>query len=212
MDRKTSSIIVLFLFIGYFLILFLLSETSNYYEETNYSAQEVSTILREAKTFKVEKNYESLLKNDYNIIVNEEIVATVTGEYIKLFGDVFTLRSSNGELMLYESEEILHLNNQAGVYNPNNEEIGRIESSYINLLYESHFYKNGQKIATCQEHLDIPREDTIRDSYGNLLYTISQEDVVASFYEVNVINNKVISPEIAIFFGCINDAIATSSD
>jgi uncharacterized protein YxjI len=200
---------IIFILIGKLVLNLVLTETG---EKTNYSKDEVFEILQNAEEIRICKNYRTIFKKDYSIIVNGEQVAVVQGEVVKMLGDTFTMYSSNGEKICYEKEEVLHLNRQAQFYDANGNKRGRLHSKFFTLFNKDEFYDNsGNKIARCDEQLAIPAEYIIHDTNGNELYYI-EKDLFFDNYTLIIKDNEKLDVVDAILISCIQDAVAGDSD
>ena len=178
---------------------------------TNYTAEETLAILENASKIEVCKNYRTIFYNDYNIIVDGECVAVVTGEFFKLFGDTFTMYSSNGERIMYEEEEVFHLNRQAQFYSASGDRAGRLESKYFTILDKDTFYtQQGTAIARCDKQFAIPAKYIIQAN-GNTLYTIKKNFFFYN-YTIYVEDNTVLNVKDAVMISCIEAAVASSSN
>lgn len=178
-------------------------------DSTDYSASETVEILNNAETISVCKNYRTLFKNDYNVIVNGENVAVVTGKVFKIFGDTFTMYSSNGDVIMSEKEEKLHLNRQSQFFNSSEAKTGRLESKIFTLLDKDIFYDNNDNVvANCDEKFSIPTRYIIHS--GNTdLYSIKKQFAFSN-YTITVKDNSKLSPTDTVMITCIKSAISSS--
>lgn len=189
----------------------IVNSTSKF-EKTSLNKEEFLEELNNAEEIHIMKNYMSLA-NAYHIIVDGKIIGSVSGEVFYVLGDCFSMRSSNGDLISYEKEEVFHLNNQASIRNEEDIETGRIESKILTLLYEcSYLDVEGNTLATSEQHFSLLRKDTIKDANGNVVYRINDTNYFASNLIIEVLDNSTVSPEIAIFIATIDEAIDSSSD
>ena len=212
-DADTFKIIIIVsiivILIGKLVLNLVLTETG---EKTSYSKEEVVEILQDAEEIRICKNYRTIFKKDYSIIVNGKQIAVVQGEVVKMFGDTFTMYSSNGEKICFEKEEVLHLNRQAQFYDANGNKKGRLHSKFFTFLNKDEFYDaSGNKIARCDEQFAIPAEYIIHDTNGNELYYI-EKDLFFDNYTLTVKNNEKLDVVDAILISCIEDAVASDSD
>lgn len=206
-----SIIIVIFFILGGVIFGAYMNDSNNY-EKTSLSKEEFLNVVDNTDRILIMKEYFSL-SNKYYIIVDNKIVGTVEGEILKFFGDCFTMRSSNGDLIFYENEEIMHLNNQASIKDEDGVEAGRIESEIFSLLYKCYYYdKEGNLKATSNQKFSLLRKDTILDNEGNVSYEINDTNIFASNLYIETKNESDISPVAAIFIATINEAIDSSSN
>lgn len=203
-------IATLVIIVGKGIINLICTETGN---DTSYTAEEACDILQEADEIKICKNYRTLFKKDYSIIVDGDRIATVEGEVFKLFGDTFTMYSSNGKKIGYEKEEKLHLNRQAQFYNADGDKTGRLHSKFFALLRKDTFHDaDDTAIARCDEQFTFlfPDKYVIHDLNGNDLFTIDKAWWFDN-YILTVKEEGELDVVEAIFINCIEDAVSGSS-
>ncbi len=166
---------------------------------------------------------------DYNIIVDNERVATVSGKDFKVFGgDRFDLETVDGTLVAFEEEDkryLFKLNRSATVYDGDGHVLGYLAEERWNDLFKwgyiFHFYdeyKNeigrSQKITNSS----VFGNHTIKDNLGNIDYQIDKQInwkrglLGSDKYVIRVNDSKDVPLESAILLTCIEDAIKDSEE
>ncbi len=139
---------------------------------------------------------------------------------MNLTGDTFRLMDTNNRLIASKKQIErwgIKLNRLAQIYDANQNVTGYIGEQVIQNLftpgYTFHFYdKNKTEIAVAKQDIfNLLDVFTIKDTQGNLLYTIKQQfNLFGNTYELMLHQTSVVPVEQAIFLTCILDAIKTS--
>ena len=177
--------------------------------EESITAAEAVTLMNNAEKIKIVKNYATWFKKDYAVIVDDQCVGHVKGNFWKFTGDVFTFESGNGEIIAKEDEEILHITNQAQFYDKDGNKSGRYEKEFWSLLPKSYFFdENGEKKATVNTAF-LKISSTVKEE-DETTYTIDKNFFVSEYTIKNTADSNMKIEDI-ILIVCINDAINTSS-
>lgn len=178
-------------------------------------------MLNNAKKISVINNIISL-NNSYDIYTDGNKVGTIEGKYINITGDKFVFKSKNGEIIGSEQQIKrwgVKLNRLAEIYNNLNDPIGYIGEEKIKDLFKIgvkfHFYdKDKNEIGyTDKPMFSIIEHFKILDSNNNLLYKIDKRVFsVSDTYDIEVINNKKVPVEQAIYITAIINAINKSKE
>jgi len=183
----------------------------NQYEQT----------LRGAKKITISELTFSMGK-DYNILVDDKKVATVTGKDVRIMGgDVFTLKTIDDKVLAYEKEHkrFFKLNRAASIYDGNNKLVGYFgEEKLKNLFsvsYVFHIYDENQKEIGKSKKLGKSAlgKHELFDNKGNIDYKIDKHFTLGGDkYTVEILDPKSdISVWAAILLVCIEDAIGDAN-
>ncbi len=181
------------------------------------------SLLQNAQTVTVLEQQVSI-GNDYDIMVGEQRVATVSGEDIKIWTDRFDLKTIDGQLLAYETESARFgiLWRAATFYDPKGqvtgylgEELGSRAFGLIAPYYVFHFYDSTQQETGASEKLtnSVLGRHKIYDANGNLDYTVDKQlraNMLVDKYELTVHDKTDIPLEHALLLVCIEDAIGDS--
>lgn len=156
----------------------------------------------------------------YDIYVNEDEVAEVTGKNIKLWSDEFTLKTLDGKVLATEKENkrIFRWNREAVFYDSKGKINGYIGEERWNDLFKwgyiFHFFdENKNEIGLSQK---IGRTaisfHQLYDNKGKVLYDIDKRfNLIRDAYTLSVKDKDSIIPlDHAILLVCIEDAIKDS--
>lgn len=189
-------------------------DTSN---EVNTQTQEkvieeefdFNNIITNADKIKVKEDIFNL-NRVYEISVDDEVIGKISGEYINITGDIFTLTDKNDKEIASEKQIKrwgVKLNRLAEVYDANGDISGYIGEeffedffSYIRLM---HFYdKDKNEIGTCkQKFFSILDEYVVYDMEGNEDYIIKEKFyTIEPEYEIEVKDKESIIKETDVIF------------
>lgn len=176
--------------------------------------------LANAKTITVKKDLISL-NNSYSIKLDDEDFGSVSGKYVNITGDKFSLKDESGNVLLSEKQIKrwgVKLNRLAEVYDHNNNVIGYIGEEKIEDLfkvgYTFHFYdKDKNEIASSnQKFFSLLDTFKIYDNDKNLCFEINEEfTLVYEKYTITVHDNSTISSGEAILLTTILNAIRNAN-
>lgn len=173
--------------------------------------------LRSASQIKIQEKLFSWAKH-YDIYVEGEKVAEVTGKAIEFWGDVFTLKTADDKILASEKEckRFLELNRAAICYDGQGNVTGYLGEDRIrelfSLSYVFHFYDTnkievGKSKKLGKTALNIHK---LYDNEGNVDYEIDKK--FAFFADKYVLTRRDFESSIplehAVFIVCIEDAIA----
>lgn len=166
----------------------------------------------------------SIFNNRYEVYIEDELIATVTGKYIDITGDVFTMKAPNGDVIASE-EQIkrwnIKFNRKAVFYDENNIVAGylgeEVFNDFFNIGYKFHFYDEAkQEIGYTQQKIfTLSLDNTIYDMNNTPIYEIKGEifNIVNTNFTLTVKEqDSEISVISAIFFACIINEIATHKE
>lgn len=177
--------------------------------------------LNEAKKISIEENVFAI-NNSYNVYLDKEKFGTISGNYINITGDRFSFKNKDG-LEIASEKQIkrwgIKLNRLAEVYNYNGDVSGYIGEEkiedYFKIGYKFHFYdKDGNELGYIRkQYFSILDHFDIYNIKNEIVYTVDKDlTIVADKYKINVIDNKDIPVDQAIFATAILHAIEQSKN
>lgn len=209
--------------VGMLVMLLILGGCSAGGTATKYTREEAVEILENADVIKVRKSgLGSFFGNKYIVSVDGEEVATVSGKYIKITGDVFTLRSTNGDVMSKEKQMKrwnIKFNRSARIYDHDNQTTGYINEEvfkdYFNIGYKFHFYNKDKKEVgyTQQKIFTLTLDNNVYDEKDRIAYEIKGNliNFVDTEFTIYVKDKESsVDVESVIFFTAIVNEIAKS--
>jgi len=170
------------------------------------------------------KEHSMSMGKDYDIEVNGKKVATISGKDMRFMGgDIFTLKTTDGNVLAYEKEQkrFLRMNRVAACYNPQNQVTGYIGEKhykdFFSFSYVFHFYDSNKKEVGKSQKLGKSswNHHTLKDNQGNVDYTIDKKTVLfgGDHYILKVKDKKSTIPlTSALLLTCIEDAIGDAND
>ncbi len=194
-------------------------------EENIEQSEEESNILekiREAKEVYIQEEIISFNK-EYDVYIDGNHIATVSGEYINITGDVFKLEDSNGNLIAQEKQIKrwgVKLNRLAKIMDKNGNVTGYIGEDVIEDFfsvskYKFHFYdKDKNEYAFTREQvLSLLYEFEVYNTKNEQIYNISKGlDLISDSYTITKVKDSDVNMEDVIFLTCIVDAIRDSEE
>ncbi len=202
----------------------LLEDNQHYDYESDASSNEkdLDEILKEAKNIRIEERVITINK-EYDVIVDGRTVATVSGKYVNITGDVFELKDSRGDLLAKEKQIKrwgVRLNRLAEVSDSSGNITGYIGEDVISDLfsiskYKFHFYDSNKNeyASTKEQVLSLFYEFKIYDNNDDEVYLVEEEfSMFGDVYNITKIKDSDVSAENAIFLTCIVDAIRDKND
>ncbi len=194
-------------------------------EEKTEQSEEESDILekiREAKEVSIQEEIISINK-EYNIYIDGKHVATVSGKYINVTGDVFKLEDSNRNLIAQEKQIKrwgIKLNRLAKIMNKDGNVTGYIGEDVIKDFfsvskYKFHFYdKDKNEYAYTKEKvLSLLYEFEVYNNEDEEIYNVSKNfDLISDSYTITKVKDSDVNMEDVIFLTCIVDAIRDSEE
>lgn len=184
-------------------------------EKTDYEQ-----LLINAETIVIEEEVFSLSKK-YNILVNEEKVAEVEGDFVKITGDTFTLKDMNGKTLASEKQIKrwgTKLTRVAEIYDEDNNVTGYIgeeaSSKLFSIGYFFHFYDENKKEIGISDQVNFTsfKKNNFKDTNDNILYKVNAKFNYTDTYELEVLDSSIIPLYHAIFMVCIEDSIKDSEE
>lgn len=189
-------------------------DTSN---EVNTQTQEkvieeefdFNKIITNADKIKVKEDIFNL-NRVYEISVDDEVIGKISGEYINITGDIFTLTDKNDKEIASEKQIKrwgVKLNRLAEVYDTNGDISGYIGEEFFEDFFSytrlMHFYdKDKNEIGTCkQKFFSVLDEYVVYDMEGNEDYIIKEKFyTIEPEYEIEVKDKESIIKETDVVF------------
>lgn len=201
----------------------VVEEENSYREDVTPSDERsLEQILKDAKNIKIEERVITINK-EYDIIVDGNVVGTITGKYINITGDVFELKDAKGNLLASEKQIKrwgIKLNRLAEVLDKSGNTTGYIGENVISDLfsiskYKFHFYDNSKNeyASTKEQVLSLFYKFKIYNNNDEEVYEVEKEfSMWGDEYTITKIKDSDVSVENAIFLTCIIDAIRDAND
>ncbi len=194
----------------------------DYESDASSNEKDLDEILKEAKNIRIEERVITINK-EYDVIVDGRTVATVSGKYVNITGDVFELKDSRGDLLAKEKQIKrwgVRLNRLAEVSDSSGNITGYIGEDVISDLfsiskYKFHFYDSNKNeyASTKEQVLSLFYEFKIYDNNDDEVYLVEEEfSMFGDVYNITKIKDSDVSAENAIFLTCIVDAIRDKND
>lgn len=196
-------------------------QSSNTTNTTNIlSSDEYLELLQNAKQLEIKEEILSMGK-EYNVFVDDTLVANVKGKAINVTGDLLTMTDPNGKFLIKEKQikrwGIKFTRN--GVFlNEKDEEIAyigeKINTKLTNIGHYFHFYNEDKKEVGSSDEIvfSILKKYDFKDNKGNIDYSIKQEFGFVDTYTVTINDNSNIPILQAIIMICIQDAIKDAEE
>ncbi|MFQ3543469.1 hypothetical protein Q7A53_05235 [Halobacillus rhizosphaerae] len=183
------------------------------------SVEESLETLNNAKTITVNEQPFSLSK-EYVIEVDGKKVATVEGELIKMFGDKFTMKDTDGNIIIQEQEikRFGRLSRSAVIQDKKGKTLGFIgektATKFTSIGYYFHFFDKNQKQIGVSDQINfsVMKKNNFMDNKGNVDYKVSKNFALTNSYDLEVKDTSNIPLYDAILMVCIEDAIASKDD
>ena len=178
-------------------------------------------VVENAKKIEIKEALISIGKH-YDIFVDGSKVGTVTGEWITVMGDTFTIEDNSGNVIMSEKQIRrtfrFSIDRLAIVEDSRGNEIGFFGEEKINDLFNPfskfHFYDADQnELGMYKAKLAVVKKGDFLDNRGNIEYSFEKKFLtIVDTYTLNVKKNDDIPVEWAIFMVCIQDAISDAND
>ncbi len=172
--------------------------------------------LRNATKITIDEEVINLGK-DYDILVDGDKLATVSGENLKLWNDEFVLKTIDGKILASEREDkrIVRWNRAAAIYNGNGTLSGYLTEETIEDMfsfgYIFHFLNTQQQEVGKSQKVGRGAIDhhKLEDVSGNADYDVDHKfTFIGDKYVLTVLNKGSKIPlEQAILLVCIEDTI-----
>lgn len=212
---KKKKKVIISTIIGLFLLTLLLLILSEYVGGVKYSVTEVKEILLSADEIVIkERNF--AFNKSYQVFVNDEYIANVTGKYINVTGEVLSLKNISGDLIAKEKQIKrwgIKLNRLAEVYDNEENVTGYIGEEKIKDIfrigYYFHFYdKDKNEIGTSDQVFSLLKKDVFYNEDKEEIYIVNKTfHLLKDCYTIHVKDTGEVLPEMAIFMTCIEDSI-----
>lgn len=192
--------------------------TTHNTSKTSTDIENITQRLNSATSYNVSKSLISI-NNQYTIETNNGLSLDMSGRYINMTGDVFTLKAKNK--LIGQEKQIkrwgLKLNRLAELRDESNNIIGYIGEDVLKNIfsigYRFYFYdENKNEIGhTKQEWMSLTQDHVIYNNDGSIAYTIKGKFVsLSGGMNIKVKDNSKIRPEYALYYACIAYEIAQS--
>lgn len=176
-------------------------------------------------------NYKELLDNAKEIKIVEEIislgkyyyvyadgvkVATISGNILTNFGDVFTMKDLNGNFLIKEKQIKrwgMRYTRAAIIMDENDNTLGYICEEALTKLfsigYYFHFLNENKEPIGISDEIDFSffKRNVFKDNEGNIDYEVNAEFSFVDTYTMKVYDTTDIPLYHAILMVCIEDAI-----
>ena len=188
----------------------------------NSAAIRNPSLIEEATTVNVKERFVSLTKT-YDVYVDGKEIGSVSGEYVNITGDIFTLTDANGNEIAKEKQIKrwgVRLNRLANLMDQDGNTTGYIGEEYFTDFfslskYNFHIYdSNKNELGYTQEEImSLYYEFNVyNDLTGEILFNISKQPDMVDSYKIVKKQDSDISMKDIIFLTCIIDAIEDSID
>lgn len=195
---------------------------TQYEEKKKDDKKDIEQILKEAKSIKIEEHVITVNK-EYDVIVAGDVIATVTGQFINITGDVFEFKDMNGNLLASEKQIKrwgIKLNRLAEVYDANGNTTGYIGEDVISDLfsiskYKFHLYDKDKKeyASTKEQILSLFYKFKIYNDNDEEVYTVEKDfSIWGDEYTITKVKDSDVSEKDVIFLTCIIDAIRDANE
>ena len=182
------------------------SEIKDTNDDESSLPEDYSSLIEEATTVNVKERFVSLTKT-YDVYVDGKEIGSVSGEYVNITGDIFTLTDANGNEIAKEKQIKrwgVRLNRLANLMDQDGNTTGYIGEEYFN--------KN-ELGYTQEEIMSLYYEFNVYNaSTGEILFNISKQLDMVDSYKIVKKQDSDISMKDIIFLTCIIDAIEDSID
>lgn len=178
--------------------------------------------VKTAKEINIKEAFVSFGKH-YAIYVDGEEVGTVSGELFTGFGDTFTIRDNEGNIMLSESQQKrtfrFSLDRLAVINSPDGKVHGfmgeEVLNDFFNPFVKWHFYdENEIELGYTKFKLSIIlKKSDYLNVAGSLAYKMNTNfNILVDDFTLTVYDSTNIPVEYAIFMACIQDAISDANE
>lgn len=157
----------------------------------------------------------------YNIYVDSQKVGQVTGEFIHIAGDTFTMADNDGNVIMSEKQErqtfSFFIDRLAVVYASDGSIHGFFTEEVVNDFFNPftwfYFYDAEQnELGKYKAKIALVKTGEFEDAQGNVEYRFEKAfNSLTDTYTLYVRDNDDIPLEYAIFMVCIQDAIGNAA-
>lgn len=198
------------------------SEIKDTNDDESSLPEDYSSLIEEATTVNVKERFVSLTKT-YDVYVDGKEIGSVSGEYVNITGDIFTLTDANGNEIAKEKQIKrwgVRLNRLANLMDQDGNTTGYIGEEYFTDFfslskYNFHIYDSNknERGYTQEEIMSLYYEFNVYNaSTGEILFNISKQLDMVDSYKIVKKQDSDISMKDIIFLTCIIDAIEDSID
>lgn len=163
------------------------------------------------------------LNKEYGVYIDGKEIATVSGKYVNITGDVFKLKDMSGKVLSSEKQIKrwgIKLNRLAKLMNNNEKVIGYVGEDVIKDFfaiskYKFHFYdENKNEYAYTKEKiLSLLYEFEIYNMNDSQTYKIEKDfNLITDSYNITKMEDSELSMDKVIFLTCIVDSIMDSQE
>lgn len=163
------------------------------------------------------------LNKEYGVYIDDKEIATVSGKYVNITGDVFKLKDMSGKVLSSEKQIKrwgIKLNRLAKLMDNNEKVIGYVGEDVIRDFfaiskYKFHFYdENKNEYAYTKEKiLSLLYEFEIYNMNNNQTYKIEKDfNLITDSYNITKMEDSELSMDKVIFLTCIVDSIMDSQE
>lgn len=200
-----------------------ISNNESIVQKNDYSEEKIIKSLNDlnnAKKITITKDLISL-NNSYSVHIDGNYFGSITGKYINLTGDKFTLKDEESNKLSSEKQIKrwnIKLNRLAEVYNYKDDIVGYIGEEIIKDMfkfgYVFHFYDKDKNEIGISKQKVFSFLDTfnIYDTNNNLCYEINSEfTLVSDKYTITVHDNSNIPIDQVVYLTAILNSIKRSN-
>lgn len=192
------------------------------YNNQTVASSEVLDKINNASNVTVKEAIISFNKQ-YKIYVDGEHIATISGKYINVTGDVFTLKDLNGNTLAQEKQIKrwgIKLNRLAKFMDKDENLDGYIGENVIKDLfsvskYKFHFYDNNKNeyAHTKEKIITLLYEFNVYNNSNEKIYNVEKNfNLVTDSYDITKVKDSDVKMEKVVFLTCIVDAIIDAND
>lgn len=184
---------------------------------TTNKSEDTLEIINSASRVTIREEFISLNKK-YNIFVDGKQVATISGKYINLTGDVFTLTDMSSNVLAKEKQIKrwgVKLNRLAHIMDKNGNTDGYVGEEFFTDFfsiskYKFHFYdKNKNEIGHTREQvLSLLYQFNVFNNANEKVYDVDKNfTLFVDEYTIEKVKDSDVQMKDVVFLTCITDAI-----
>lgn len=163
------------------------------------------------------------LNKEYGVYIDGKEIATVSGKYVNITGDVFKLKDMKGNVLSSEKQIKrwgIKLNRLAKLMDNDEKVIGYVGEDVIKDFfaiskYKFHFYdENKEEYAYTKEKiLSLLYEFEVYNTDDTKIYKVEKDfNIITDSYNITKMEDSELSMDKVIFLTCIVDSIMDSQE
>lgn len=181
-----------------------------YVQQDGYSAEQAYEALCNANEIVLQKEVVNLDGDHWEIYADGEHVADITGDMIAVW-DVYRMRSTNGDVMFSEEENLSFITADATKFDSNDTKCGKYHQNITFLFLDITFYDDSDnETGSLHQKLGFTLQLDIKDKDGNVNYH-ADKDFISWGSRIAIVkktDNTQVAPEDAIFGTVIANEIS----